>query len=133
MMLLSEVREWFKTQITDCPKWYIGKIDGAQEQCIGIYNLPGPKGNIAIGGLENTSYAVKAISILVHWGDDADVAEQKAQQVYNCLFGQKATIGSQRVIEFDMKVSEPISVGTDSNGIYEYVIETNIIYERQVM
>jgi hypothetical protein len=129
-MTLAEVREWFKTQIVDCPYWYIGKIDGSVEQCIGLYGIQGPKPNIAIGGLSNTSYATKPISILIHWGKNADIAEQKAQEVYNKLFGQPATIGGKRVIQFDMKVSEPVSIGTDANNRYEYVINTNIIYER---
>jgi hypothetical protein len=129
-MTLAEVREWLKTQILDCPHWYIGKIDESVEQCIVIYGIQGPKPNIAIGGLPSTSYATKSISILVHWGKNADIAEQKAQETYNKLFGQDAAIGGKRVIQFDMKTSEPISVGTDSNNIYEYVINTNIIYER---
>lgn len=128
-MLLSEVREYLKTKI-ECPKWYSGKIDGTTEQCIGIYSVQGPRSNIALGGLVNTSYSTKAISILVHWGKNNNTAEQKAQEVYNSLFGQDATIGGKRVIKFDMRTSEPIGVGTDSNGIYEYVIEIVIYYER---
>lgn len=128
-MLLSEVREYLKSKI-ECPQWYIGKIDGTKEQCIGIYNVTGPKPNIALGGLVNTSYSTKAISILVHWGKNANIAEQKAQEVYNALFGQETIIGNKRVIKFDMRTSEPISVGTDENNIYEYVIETIIYYER---
>jgi hypothetical protein len=129
-MTLAEVREWLKTQILDCPNWYIGKADTSVEQCISIYGIQGPKPNIAIGGLSNTSYTTKSISILVHWGKNADIAEQKAQEIYNKLFDQVATIGGKRVIQFDLKTSEPVSVGTDSNNIYEYVINTNIIYER---
>lgn len=128
-MTLKEVKDWLKTQI-DCPSWYIGKIDGSTEQCIGIYSIQGPVPNIALGGLANTSYSTKAISILVHWGKNADVAEQKAQEVFNKLFGQVAVIGGKRVIKFDMRTPEPIGIGTDTNNIYEYVINTNIIYER---
>lgn len=128
-MLLSEVREYLKTVIT-CPQWYCGKIDATKEQCIGIYNVQGPKPTIAIGGLANTSYSTKAISILVHWTKNNDTAEQKAQEVYNALFGQSATIGGKQVKKFDMRSSEPIGVGTDSNGIFEYVIETVIYFER---
>lgn len=128
-MLLSEVRDYLKTK-TDCSQWYIGKIDGSKEQCIGIYNVQGPAPNIALGGLANTSYSTKAISILVHWGNNEDKAEQKAQEVYNILFGQDATIGGKRVIKFDMRTPEPVSVGTDSNGVFEFVIETVIYYER---
>ena len=128
-MLLSEVREYLKIKI-ECPQWYIGKIDGTKEQCIGIYSIRGPRSHIALGGIENTSYSAKAISILIHWGKNANIAEQKAQEVYNVLFGKKAIIGGKRVIDFNMRTTEPISVGTDKNGIYEYVIEVNIIHER---
>lgn len=128
-MTLAEIRDWLKTKI-ECPCWYIGKIDGSKEQCIGLYGIQGPKANIAIGGLSNSSYTTKAISILVHWDKNSNTAEQKAQEVYNSLFGQDGIIGGKRVIQFDMITSEPISVGTDDNGIYEYVIEANIIYER---
>lgn len=132
MMTLAEVRDWLKTQV-DCPAWYIGKIDGSKEQCIGVYNTTGPSPRIAVGGLANTSTAVKAVSILVHWGRNANVAEQKAQEVYQALFGKRgAAIGGRRVIMFQMPQSGPINVGTDGRGIYEYVIETNILYERQV-
>ena len=130
MMTLAEVRDWLKTQV-DCPAWYIGKIDGSKEQCIGIYNTTGPTPRIAIGGLENTSTAIKPISILVHWGKNANLAEQKAQEVYNALFGKTgAVIGGRRVVMFQMPQAGPINMGTDDRGIYEYVIEAYIIYER---
>ena len=69
MMTLAEVRDWLKTQI-DCPAWYIGKIDGSKEQCIGLYNTTGPATRIARGGLENTSTA--SAKILVRWGKNAN-------------------------------------------------------------
>ncbi|MDP4144490.1 MAG: minor capsid protein [Bacillota bacterium] len=128
-MLLSEIKDYLKTKI-ECPQWYSGKIDATQEQCIGVYSIPGPATNIALGGLANTSYSTKAISILVHWGKNSNIAEQKAQEVYNTFFGQEAVIGNKRVIKFDMRTTEPIGVGTDSNGIFEYVIEIVIYYER---
>lgn len=128
-MLLSEVRDFLKTKI-DCPQWYSGKIDGTKEKCIGIYNVQGPTPSIALGGLANTSYSTKAISILIHWGNNSNVAEQKAQEVYNALFGQDGIIGGHRVIKFDMRAPEPVGVGTDSNGVFEFVIETIIYFER---
>lgn len=129
-MTLAEVRDWLKTKIT-CPQWYIGKIDGNKEQCIGIYNTTGPVPRIAVGGLENTSTAVKAVSILVHWGKNADTAEQKAQEVFAALYGVTgAVVGGRRVVMFQMPQSGPVNVGTDDYGIYEYVVEVYIIYER---
>jgi hypothetical protein len=130
MMTLADVREWLKTQI-ECLAWYIGKIDGSKEQCIGIYNIQGPKPKIAVGGLANTSIAIKSVAILVHWGKNANTAERKAQEVYEAMHGQAgATIGGRRVVMFQLRHPEPVSVGTDDLGIYEYVIDVNILYER---
>ncbi|GKV55973.1 hypothetical protein NCCP2222_19200 [Sporosarcina sp. NCCP-2222] len=128
-MTLAEIREWLKTQIAS-PQWYIGKIDGSKPECIGIYSASGPAPRIAVGGLSNTGYTTKSVSILVHWGKNANTSEIKAQEVYNSMFGQKAVIGGKRVIMFQMKTDGPVGVGTDSEGIYEYVIEMNILHER---
>ena len=128
-MTLAEIRDWLKTQI-ECPQWYIGKIDGSKPECIGIYSATGPAPRIAVGGLSNTGYASKVVSILVHWGKNANLAEIKAQEVYNAMFGQSAVIGGKRVVMFNMRTSEPVGVGTDSEGYYEHVIEVNILHER---
>ena len=127
-MLLSEIREYLKTKI-ECPQWYLNKV-GDKEESITIYNTTGPAPRIALGGLEQTSYTTKAISILVHWGKDSNKAELKAQEVYNAFFGQDGIIGGKRIIQFKMKTDSPIYVGTDSEGIIEYVIEAIIYYER---
>ena len=115
-MLLSEIREYLKTKV-ESPQWYLNKV-GDKEQ------------RIAIGGLENTSYTTKAISILVHWGKNSDEAERKAQEVYNALFGQSGLIGGKSVKLFKMRTDSPVYIGTDTEGIIEYVIETIIYYER---
>lgn len=128
-MLLSDIREYLKTKV-ECPQWYLNKMGGTKEESITIYNSIGPAPRMALGELENTSYTTKAISILVHWGKDSNKAELKAQEVYNAFFGQDETIGGKRVIQFKMKTDSPIYVGTDSEGIIEYVIETIIYHER---
>ncbi|WP_147589306.1 phage tail terminator protein [Clostridium paraputrificum] len=127
-MLLSEIREYLKTKV-ESPQWYLNKV-GDKEQSITIYNTTGPAPIIAIGGLENTSYTTKTISILVHWGKNFDEAEKKAQEVYNALFGQSGSIGGKSVKLFKMRTDSPIYIGTDTEGIIEYVIETIIYYER---
>ena len=127
-MLLSEIREYLKTKI-ESPQWYLNKI-GDKEESITIYNTVGLDPRMALGGLEQTSYTTKAISILVHWGKDSNKAELKAQEVYNAFFGQDGIIGGKRVIQFKMKTDSPVYVGTDTEGIIEYVIETIIYYER---
>lgn len=127
-MLLSEIRDYLKEKI-QCPQWYLNKV-GDKEQSITIYNSIGQVPRMALGGLKNTSYTTKAISILVHWGKDSNKAEEKAQEVYNAFFGQGGIIGGKRVIQFNMRTDSPIYVGTDTEGIIEYVIETVIYCER---
>lgn len=126
-MNLSEIRDWMKTVI-DSPQWYLNSR-GAADRSITLYNTTGAPSRMAVGGPQATGYAVKAVSILVHWGKSASAAETKAQEMYDALFGQKATIGDRRAW-FHMPQSGPISVGVDSEGIYEFVIETHIYYER---
>lgn len=129
-MTLAEFRDWLKTQI-DCPQWYTGKIDGSKPQCIGLYNTTGAPQRLAIGGVAATGYSVKAVSILVHWGKNAAAAEQKAQEAYDALFGvSNEYISGKRVVMFRLPQPQPISVGTDSEGNYEYVIEVHIYQER---
>lgn len=129
-MMLSEIREWLRTEI-ESPNWYIGKIDGSKEKCIGIYNVNTGQPYIAIGGLDNTSYATKGVSFLIHWTKNADTAERKAHEVYDALFGRTGVeIGGKRVIAFEMRTPGPVDVGTDDQNIYELVVETIIYYER---
>lgn len=131
MTTLAQIRDWLKTQV-DCPHWYIGKIDGSKDTCIGIYGRPTPdRVKPTIGGMENRSYALKAVSILVHWGKNANLAEQKAQEVYVALIGRSNfKVGNTRIVMVDMRNCEPVAIGTDENGVYEYVIDAYFFYER---
>jgi len=126
---LRDILEWLSTKI-DCPQYYQNK-DGGAERSITIYNSRrSPMARIALGGLDNTSYTTTPITLLVKWGNSNSPAEEKAKEVFNVFYGQKATIAGKRVIMFEMITTVPISVGTDDNGNFEYVIEINILHER---
>lgn len=128
-MTLSDIKDYLKSKI-ECPNWYIGKINGNDKQCIGIYSIQGPTRPIPIGGLKNKSYDTKAVSVLIHWGVDAVCAELKAQELYDLLYGQRGLIGGNEVFLFDMQTDCPVSVGTDNKGIYEHVINFVIYYKK---
>lgn len=129
-MTLEEVKDWLKTVI-ESPRWYVGKINGNDKQCIGVYPTQGPVRPVPIGGLSNRTYDTRAVSILIHWGNDAVQAEAKAQELYNALYGQTAVIAGCQVAMFDMRTDAPLSVGTDEKGIYEYVINFVIYYKKE--
>lgn len=47
---------------------YCGKLDDKKDKSIGVYHFNrGDNVQMAVGGIQNSSYAVKSISILVHW------------------------------------------------------------------
>jgi hypothetical protein len=126
-MTLAEFRDWLKTVI-NCPQWYLSSR-GAADKSITLYNTTGAPGRMAVGGPQATGYAVRPVSILVHWGKSASAAEAMAQEVYDALYGRSAVIGGRRAW-FHMPQAGPISVGVDSEGVYEFVIETHIYHER---
>lgn len=128
-MTLAEVMSFLKGKV-ECPHWYVGKRFEGVEYSITVYPTQGPAPRIPIGGLKNAGYETKAVSVLVHWGESYSPAEQKAQEVYDSLLGRGGVIGGKEVIMFDIRTSEPVGMGTDSGGYYEFVINFVIYYKK---
>lgn len=131
-MTLKAIREWLKPQIEDIEGAYIGKMDASKEKIIGVYGKTSNSSKIAIGGLDHTSTWMKQISIVVHWSKNCDATEIKAKEIYDLLQGyayQPTQIGGVDAF-FKLLSDEPIFVGADDYGVFEYVIETQIIYKR---
>jgi hypothetical protein len=135
MLTLADIKDWFKTltiENTVVENFYIGKLDNKKEKSVGFYqlntnNIP----NIAIGGLDNTKYDKKPISMLIHWNNNADDTEKVAVNIYNELRKQKYfLINNIRVYFIQLLVNEPIDVGTDSANVYERVIQAIFYYEK---
>lgn len=132
MMRISEVIVWLKTKYPGYAV-YNSTIPKNQSQCIGVYLKSRGNRIIAIGGYGNTSYASLPLSLLIHWGQDADACQMVVSEIYELM--QSVTsemIGGHRVIDFDLQDNGPVSADRDSNNICEMVIRVNIIYERQV-
>lgn len=132
MFLLSDVRDWFKTLNTGANNFYIGRLDAKKDKSIGIYPLKisGPP-TVALGGLDATKTATKSVSILLHWNKNAKETEIAAINLFNKLLGAgSVTIGATKVNYIKMLVPEPVDVNTDSNGVYERVIQCELYYER---
>lgn len=111
---------------------YCGKLDDKKNKSIGVYNNNKQRPvQMAVGGLSNSSYRVKSVSILVHWNTSIRDTEKTAEQLYNMLRNMNhITINDTKVFFTKMLVDEPVDVGTDDKGIFESVIELDIYYER---
>lgn len=133
MMTLDDVRDYVATLgIAADEHCYCGKMPGKKEKSIGVYPLKNRLPcNIPIGGMENASYSTKGISFLVHWnripGESEAAAIRLQQELLSC---KEKHINTHTIKFIDVAYREPVSVDTDDDGIYEYVIECLFYCER---
>lgn len=111
---------------------YAGDINANLERSIGVYNAKrGGIHKICIGGKACTKTLEKKISILIHWTDNPTFAEQEAERILDLLTDIRQYEAGDFIVRF-LKCDDPVSVGKDDRGVYEYVIEAIVYYERKV-
>lgn len=133
MLGIGDVRDYIAgLGIADNDNVYCGKLDNKKDKSIGVYNLNRQRPpQTAVGGLNNSSYRIKSISILVHWNTSVRDTEKAAEQLYNMLRDtNNKLINDTKLLFTKMQVDGPVDVGTDDKGIFESVIELDIYYER---
>lgn len=133
MLGIGDVRDYIAgLGIVDNTNVYCGKLDDKKNKIIGVYNNNKQRPvQMAVGGLNNSSYRIKSVSILVHWNTSVRDTEKTSEQLYNMLRDMNhITINDTKVFFTKMLVDEPVDVGTDDKGIFESVIELDIYYER---
>ena len=134
MLTLQEVRQYISgLQVAEDSHVYIGKLDNKKQKSIGVYNrkMDGAA-HIALGGLSCTSYDTRPISLLVHWNKNVSESEEAAYRLYEKIREESSlVIGNTEVNFIALQVPQPVDVGTDDNGIYEYVIWLDFIYQRK--
>lgn len=135
MLGIGDVRDYIAgLGIADNNNVYCGKLDNKKDKSIGVYNLNRQRPpQTAVGGLNNSSYRIKSISILVHWNTSVRDTEKAAEQLYNMLRDtNNKIINDTKLLFTKMQADGPVDVGTDDKGIFESVIELDIYYERTV-
>ena len=129
-MTLKQYKDYFKENFKWTDSISTGKIDNNQEKAICFYNS---NRNLAyvgtIGGLKNKSTNIKPITILLRYTKNQNNAEIMVQQIYD-FFNERSFFINQKRIFTQMIYSEPISLGTDDENVYEYSIELNFYEER---
>lgn len=134
MIRLRDIRDYIALLgIAEDEHCYAGKMTDKREKSVGVYPLKQRQPcRIPLGGLENASYGIKAASLLVHWNRSPTESEEAAVSLQNELMACREQQINGHVIKFiAIGYDEPIPVDTDENGIYEYVIECLIYYERK--
>lgn len=132
MLFLSDARDLIASlRIVDNDHVYSGKLDNKKDESIGVYNNKrGSPKRKTVSGDKLQTYAVKPISVLVHWNKRQRETERKAYEVYTAIKEiRNMTINDKTILFTDMSMEEPVDVATDDNGIYEMVIEFDIYYK----
>ena len=63
---VSKIRDYLKTIIIDCPKWYIGQMDENQDKAIALYaNRRQLEDNSKYKKLK--SYGILPVTLLLKW------------------------------------------------------------------
>ena len=111
----------------------LGDVYKIQEHSIGIYHRKGEGPPVtALGGREYSSYDICRISVLVHWDKDVRASERAAYKFYEKLQDVSSLVIGETPVHFlILQVPEPVDVGTDDNGVYEYVIWVDFVYQRK--
>lgn len=126
--MLVEFKDYIK-QFNIGEHFSIGKIDSSKDKSIGIYGDSYPIRIEAIG--KNSSYDIANIRILVHWTKNLMETEEAARELFkNLRYKTDFYMNDIKVNYLDLSTGEPIFVGTDENGVYEYVITLRINYRR---
>lgn len=134
MLPLKDIRQYIASLgFAADEKVYIGKLDSKKPKSIGVYGR-GATGepHMALGGLDCTTYGVRPVSLLVHWTRSQPESEAAAYELFEKLRGVTSlTIGETHINYLRLMVPEPQDVGTDDDGVYEYVIWLDFLYERK--
>lgn len=125
-MTLEKVVTVIKSLFSDDTQVTAGRIDSSLTKTIGVHgdkSAPS-KRQIAIGGEEATDIHCDYFTCVVHWSDNATETEEKAKE----LFRKLSQANFPQVSYAD--ISEPVFVGEDEKGIFEYTINFKL-YERK--
>ena len=123
-----KVKDYLKTVIKDCDKWYIGKMDDNQEKAIAIYSN---RRNLAkLSDFKKLqSYGILPITLLLRWTKNYNTAETKANDIYELLDCSSFFIDDYRC-NINCLYDGPIDLGSDENGVYKFSIELNLLYRK---
>lgn len=126
--MLVEFKDFIKTfEIGE--HFSIGLIDESKDKSIGIYGNSSPNRIEAVG--KESKYSMTFMRILVHWNKNLRETETAARSLFELLrYQSNFDMGDIHVNYIDLLSEEPIYLGTDENGVYEYVISLRIFYRR---
>lgn len=127
-MTLLELKDYFKMNFNWDESISIGKIDNNQEKAICFYNSNRNQSYSPMIG-NHKSTKIIPITILLRYTKNKNIADLMAKSIYEFFERRTFLIDKKRVFTM-MIYDDPIDLGTDDKGIYEYSFEIDFYKER---
>lgn len=125
MLEVEKIKNYLKT-IIDIPSWYCGTIDKNQEKAIGVYDNKRVLSKISQYDNLQT-YTITPFSLLIRYTQNYIKANKKAYEIYNLLKTQQELEIDNKTYFIKLIDENPQNTGSDDKGIYEFVIDFDLI------
>lgn len=123
-----KIKDYLKSIIAECPKWYMGQMYENEEKAIAIYaNRRQLEDNSKYKNLK--SYGMLPITLLLRWTKNYNAAETEANKIYELLDCSSFFIDDYNC-SIECLYNGPIDLGADENNIYKFSIELNLLYRK---
>lgn len=131
-MTLADVRDYIAS-LDLTKEVYMGKLPDKPERSIGVYNSKHQYPyHGTLGGPNQQGYGIKHITLLVHWNKSPRDTEKVATALFDAINIARDVKINETTIKFIQSLYDLQDIGTDDAGVYEYVIEVAVIYEKEV-
>lgn len=131
-MTLRDIRDYI-SMLKVSENVYMGRMDTKKEKSIGVYaSKHNREYQTALGGIQNKSYEVKYITLLVHWNRSPTETESAASTLFKKIIATREKNINGKNIKFAQPLYELQDIGTDEYGIFEMAIEVAFICDKEV-
>lgn len=132
-MTTEQLKNWIKSQdpdFTDCIQ--LGGVNANVPHFLGVY----PSGingrqHIAIGGPACTTYDTFNARLLLRWGKSQPEAEHKARSLWALFYGRTSYDMDGASVFYADPGLGPVPIGKGPDGVFEYVINLNIVHKKE--
>lgn len=131
MITTKQFRDWLKSNLSDYGEWCgMGKMDTTKSKAICVYpSRNSEQPNFIVGGEPAVGYYNRTFQLLIRWGKDFGESETKVNEVYKSLMNTISDVSGHKILIIPQQ-KEPIFLGADDKGIYEYTLFVKIFYEK---
>ena len=128
-MTINDVRLWLDTLGLGFDKIVLGPLSNTKlEKQLAIRR---GTSRSKVKGISPSSYDRIALNCIMHWNGNLAETDAKAQEVKDLLFNVEPSVEIGGFILVELIVRNMVELGFDSNEIYEYAIDLEIIYKAQ--